>query len=256
MKRFTFPLLALLAFFSLPARAAYTSAAVQGDYTYLLDAWTVSPGTNAATAGLLVFDGSRGVSGSVFQLTSTSQQQFPIETGSVYSVEPDGFGSMTLHTSGGMFQFAFVLTSVSSGVAQGLQLLLLKPSNSEVVTTGTAFAINLSALGNNTYLKGTYSFILNNWQADPSAPILGAVGELKFDGAGGVTLYSRFELRGVEQVQTSVGTYSVTTDGAGSMSFGPATYYFGVNALRGSIATGFWFIGNPNGVETATAILQ
>jgi len=262
MKRSALALLALLAFFSLPARAAYTAANVKGTYGFLLNKWTAAPGTNSASQGVLTFDGIGGVSGGILQLTSVGAQESDFESGSVYSVKPSGSGSMSLITSGGTLAFAFVLTSVSGGVAQELQLVLLDPAGGNVVTAGTAAAINLAGQGSNANLKGTYGFILNNWQADSSFPVLGGVGNLRFDGVGSVTLYITYELRGVRQTEALVGTYSVTADGSGTgtMVFGTGadavTYYFGMNTVRKSIAAGLQFMGNPNGVQTATAILQ
>jgi hypothetical protein len=265
MKRCTVALLALLAFFSLPARAAYTAATVKGSYGVLLNEWTATPGTNSASLGVLTFDGMGGVSGSFLQVTETGEQEFNIESGSVYSVKPSGVGSMSLVTSEGTLPFAFVLTSVSGGVAQQLQLLLLNPTTANVVTAGTAVAINLAGSGSNANLKGTYSFLFNDWQADSSTVIWGAVGDVKFDGVNGVTLHYTQELDGVSQTQTLVGSYLVDTDGSGTMVFGTGanavTLDFAINTVRESIATGLQFLngnGNPsnNVVSTGTAILQ
>jgi hypothetical protein len=265
MKRCTVALLALLAFLSLPARAAYTATTVKGSYSFLLNEWTATSGTNSASLGVLMFDGIGGVSGSFLQVTNTGRQQFNIESGSAYSVKLTGAGSMSLVISSGTLPFAFVLTSVSGGVAQQLQLLLLNPTTANVVTAGTAVAINLPGPGSNANLKGTYGFLFNDWQADSSTLTWGAVGRIRFDGVSGVTFYSTQELDGVSQTQTLVGTYSVDTDGSGTMVFGTGanavTFDFAINAVRKSIAAGLQFLnGNGNAsnnvVSTGTAILQ
>jgi hypothetical protein len=265
MKRSTVALLALLAFFSLPAQAAYTAATVKGSYSFLLNEWTAAPGTNSASLGVLTFDGIGGVSGSFLQVTNTGRQQFNIESGSAYSVKRTGAGSMSLVTSSGTLPFAFVLASVSGGVAQQLQLLLLNPTTANVVTAGTAVAINLPGPGSNANLKGTYGFLFNDWQAESSTNIWGAVGSIRFDGASSVTLSYTQEEDGVSQTQTLVGTYSLATDGSGTMVFGTganaATFDVAINTVRNSIATGLQFLngnGNPsnNVVSTGTAILQ
>lgn len=265
MKHCSVALLLLLVSLSLPARAEYTAASVKGSYSYLLNEWTATSGTNSATLGILDFDGVGGVSGSFLQVTNAGQQEFNIEGGSTYSVERNGTGSMSLVTSSGTIPFTFVLGSVSGRVAQQLQLLLLNPTATNVVTAGTAVAINLSGSGSNANLKGTYSFLFNDWQANPNTLIWGAVGDLTFNGAGGVTLVFTQESDGTSQTQTLVGAYSVQTDGSGQMVFGTdedtVTFDFAINTVRKSIARGLQFLNGDglssnNVVSTATAILQ
>lgn len=263
MKRCTVGLFALLVFLSLPARAAYTTATVKGSYSFLLNEWTATPGTNSASVGVLTFDGIGGVSGSFLQVTSTGPQHFDVENGSVYSVERNGAGSMSLVTSSGTLPFAFMMASVSGGVAQQLQLLLLNPTGANVVSAGTAMAINLSSPGSNANLKGTYSLLINNWQADPSWPMIGAVGGLRFDGTSSVTFSYMQEVGGVSSTQTMLGTYSIDTDGSGTMVFGTGasavTYDFAINDVRKSIATGVQFLNgssNVSVVSTAVATRQ
>jgi hypothetical protein len=261
MTRCTVALLALLVSLSLPARAAYTAATVKGSYSFLLNAWTATPGANSASLGILTFDGVGGVSGSFLQLNSTSQQHFDVESGSAYSVLPNGTGSMTLTTSSGKLFFAFALTSVSGGTAQQLQLLSIMPI-ADVVSAGTAVAVNLSGSGSNADLKGAYGLLVNNWQADSSWPMIGAVGTFRFDGVSGVTFFYTQEVGGVPSTQRLTGTYSVGSDGSGSMVLGTGvtavTLDFAINSVHKSVATGFQFLnGTPNfPVSTGTATRQ
>ena len=263
MKRCTVALLVLFIVGTLPARAAYTTATVKGSYSFLLNEWTPTVGTDSASVGLLTFDGLGGVSGSFLQMTDTGPQEFNIESGSSYSVAGNGTGSMTLVTSSGALPFSFVLTSVSGGVAQQLQLLLRNPTVTNVVSAGTAVAINLSSPSSNASLKGTYSFLINDWQAGSNATMIGAVGILRFDGVGSVTFSYTQEVGGVSSTQTMVGTYSVETDGSGTMAFDIGTnnviYDLVMNNVRNSVATGFQFLNgseNFNVVSTGTASRQ
>jgi hypothetical protein len=265
MKPMPVALLMLLSMFSLPARAAYSAATVKGSYSFLLNEWTTTSGTNSSTIGVLTFDGVSEVSGGILQVTNTSRQQFNIESGSTYSVERNGTGSLNLVTSSGTLPFSIVLSSVSGGVAQQFQLLLLNPTGANTVTAGTAVAVNLSSAGSAANLKGTYSVLINLWQANPNLPMIGAVGSATFDGVGSVTLSYTQEVGGVSSTQTVTGTYSVATDGSGTMVFGSGaaavTFDFAINNVRKSIARGLQFLngggdGGNNIVSTATAILQ
>lgn len=257
-------LLAILALLSLPARAAYTTATVNGSYSFLLNNWTPVSGGNSASLGILSFDGIGGVSGSFLQMTSSGPQNFAIQSGSTYSVERNGTGSMSLVTTSGILPFTFVLTSVSGRVARQLQLLFLNTSATNGAIAGTAVAIYLPGPGNNANLKGVYSFLFNDWQADPNTPVWGAVGTLRFDGKNSVTFSYSQELEGVSQTQTVVGTYSVDAEGSGTMVFSidqaTATFVFGINNVHESIARGLQFMnagsdGN-NTISTGSATLQ
>jgi hypothetical protein len=262
MTRHAVVLLVSLIFVSLPARAAYTTAAVKGSYSFLLNSWTATPGVNSASLGVLIFDGAGNVSGSFFQVTGSSQIQFNIQRGT-YSVMSNGTGSMTLKTTASeVFFYAFAITSASGGVAQQLQIMALIPVQ-DIVSAGSASIINLSGSGSNASLKGTYGLLLNNWQADSSWPMIGAVGIFRFDGIGGVTLFCTQEVGGVPSTLSLTGTYSVSADGSGSMVLGTgvtaATYDFAINSVRNAVATGFQFVNgtaNTTAVSTGSASLQ
>jgi hypothetical protein len=261
MKSHILALIAFVAVLSLPARAAYSAATVHGSYSFLLNEWTATSGTNSATLGILDFDGTAVVSGSFLQVTDTGEQEYNIESGSSYSVEGNGVGSMTLITSSGTLPFSFVLGSVSGSVAEQLQLLLLNPTGMNAVTAGTAVAINLTGPPSNANLKGTYSLLINDWQANPSWPMIGAVGVFRFDGVSKAVVSYTQEVGGVSSTQALVGTYAVQGTGSGQMFFGSGedavTYNFAFNNVRKSVATGLQFMfGGNDVVSTGTAVLR
>ena len=128
-------------------------------------------------------------------------------------------------------------------------------------------ALVLSAQGasfSEANLKGSYSFLVNEWTLDPSSPEIAAVGVLTFDGAGNVTGSATVVSRGVSITGARDGTYTVNSDGTGviditpNAEFGPAQLAIVLNSIAG-VAHGFQFVqtSNPeNFVLSGTALLQ
>jgi hypothetical protein len=262
--RFILAVCALTTVFSFPAQAAYTAANVKGSYSFLLDKWTATAGGNGGVLGILTFNGVNSVTGSFTEVTTTGLQTIDIETGSTYTVEPSGSGSMSLVTTGGTITLDFVLTAVLGGVAQGLQLLEKNASEGNYVTAGDAVAIKLSGSATAANLKGSYSFLTNYWTAEPTASQTGLLGTATFDGVSKVTLSYTREVDGVAATRALSGTYSVSPDGSGSMVF---TIHgadfravdFVLNSFVESIAGSFQFLITASTVDqvgTGTAVFQ
>jgi len=91
-----------------------------------------------------------------------------------------------------------------------------------VILTCAAMAVPMalaqSPAFNNGSLKGSYGFLAAKWTSDSSENAEGDVGVMTFDGAGNVS--GSFTLNEAGNVQTATfsGTYSVQSNGTGSIS--------------------------------------
>lgn len=255
---------ALITVFSFPAQASYTAANVKGSYSFLLYKWTATAGGNNGVLGILTFNGVSSVTGSFTEVTSSGLQTIDVETGSTYTVGSGGSGSMNLVTTGGTITLDFVLTAVLGGVAQGLQLLEKNAGEGNYVTAGDAVAMNLSGSASAANLKGSYSFLANYWTAEPTASQKGLVGTATFDGVSKVTLSYTREVDGVAATRALSGTYSVSTEGSGSMAFTVhgadfRAVDFVLNSVVRSTAGSFQFLITTSTVDQVgmgTAVFQ
>jgi len=259
--RFALAVCMLIGILSLPAQASYTAANVKGSYSFLLNEWIASTNGNSGVVGILTFDGVSAVTGSFTYVTGTGLESGTFEAGSTYTVKPTGSGTITLVTSGGTITLDFVLTSVTGGVAQGLQILEIEAAN--LITAGSAIALNLSGSASAANLKGIYSFLTIYWSADPAQSQQASVGTASFDGVSKVTLTYVQEQGGVEKHLALSGTYSVNANGTGTMNFTvkgvPLTVDFAMNTIISSIARGAQFLtgdSTTDKVGTGTAVFQ
>jgi len=213
----------VLVFFALAsvrAQAAYSAANVKGSYSVLFNEWTEPTGSEGAVLGICDFDGVSVVTGSVTVVKGSGLEVQTISSGSSYSVKANGSGSMTLVLTSGSTtstqQIDFVLNSVSSSIAKSLQMLAVNSKTTSTnVAAGSAMATDLSGSASAANLKGTYSFLLNIWTTGTQQAILGT---FTFDGVSKVTLtYTQQQGPGSVTKGTGSGTYSVNSDGSGSM---------------------------------------
>ena len=258
-------LLMSFALANISAAATYTAANVKGSYSLLLNRWNGSTGDSFGLLGVVNFDGLSAVSGSVTMFSHGSLIVASISSGSTYSVSPNGSGSMTLNLSGGNGSgtFAFVLNSVSSNVAKSLQVLNLDAN--DVAIAGTANSINISGSATAAKLKGTYSLLLNWWTTTEPQQTL--VGTIKFDGVSKVTLSFTDQQAGLPATTgTGSGTYSVNSDGSGSINLTLSNnttkqLAFVLNSIAGtSVAKGLQLLDEANpirtSVDTGTAVYE
>ncbi len=112
-------------------------------------------------------------------------------------------------------------------------------------------------------LKGGYSFLTNLWTADASTNQVAMVGVLTFDGAGKVTgSYTSLSLE-VFKTGTLAGTYAVSSNGTGTITFKTgSTAKFAValnNPTASGVAQGVQLLqtnDSNNEVVSGTAVLQ
>jgi hypothetical protein len=259
----------LLLFMSLAsvASAAYTAANVKGSYSFLTNHWAEPGYKESAALGVVTFDGIRTVTGSFLTVTSTGIQTVTILSGSTYSVNPDGSGSITAITAGGTNQFAFVLNSVSSGVAKSAQLIENEASTTSCIeNAGVANSINFFGAATVANLRGSYSFLLNRWTTGTQ---YASVGVATFSGAGRVTVsFVQQKAPGSFVSGSGSGTYKVNSDGSGTMGLTTVTIGgvphsvhldFVLNSVSGGIARGIQLLDASSIVSdtvTGTAVHQ
>jgi hypothetical protein len=199
------------------AQASFTNASLKGSYSYLINRWTADSTINeSAYGGVVTCDGAGNVSATYLDM-SGGVETTGTESGT-YTVNANGTGTIDF-TTGGTNHFAMVLNSTAAGLAHGL-LLLRTDNTTNLVESGTALLQSTTAA---TFtlasLKGIMSFQLAKWTAAVSDTQEGIFGILSFNGAGKVTGSFTSMVGGVVKTATLTGTYTVNSDGSGSMSW-------------------------------------
>jgi hypothetical protein len=215
-------LMCMMIALALSAQASFNTASLKGGYSFLTNRWTADVNTNEnATVGVVTFDGAGNVTASY-----TSISGGVVQTGTAsgtYTVNSNGTGAINFTTGSNPPQFAIVITSSAGGLAHGVQLLQTNDSNNRV-ESGTALLQSTTAA---TYtlasVKGKLSFQINKWTADVTSSQEGIVGILTSDGAGHVKGAFTQMKGGVLGTGTFTGTYTVNSDGTGSMSLNTGT---------------------------------
>jgi len=115
---------------------------------------------------------------------------------------------------------------------------------------------------NNASLKGSYSFLTNLWTANTSTNQFAMVGVLTFDGAGNVTgSYTSID-GGVVQTGTLGGTYTVNSNGTGTITLttgSTAQFAVTLDSTAAGVAHGVQLLqtnDSNNEIISGTAVLQ
>jgi hypothetical protein len=249
---------------ALSAQASFSNASLKGGYSFLLNKWTADVNANQeAVVGVMTFDGVGNVTASI-----TAIQGGVVHTGTAsgtYTVNSNGTGAINFTTGGTTPpHFAITLNATAAGLAHGMQLLVTN-ENSNVVDSGTAF---LQSTTPATYtlasVKGNLGFQINKWTADVNASQDGIVGIFSFDGAGKIKGSYNEVNGGVLKTGTFTGTYTVNSDGSGSMSLivgtdNPQLAFALNNATPTSPAKGLQLLqtsGGGNKVQSGVALKQ
>ncbi|MGB9236028.1 MAG: hypothetical protein WCC04_16585 [Terriglobales bacterium] len=111
-------------------------------------------------------------------------------------------------------------------------------------------------------LTGSYSFLNNLWTANASTNQLATVGVLKFDGAGTVTgSYTSISLQ-VFHTGTLAGTYTVNSNGTGTITFttgSTAQFAINLDSTAAGVAHGVQLLqinDSNNEIVSGAAVLQ
>ena len=256
----TIVLAALLA--SLQA-SALTNASLKGSYSFLVNLRTANQSTNQfAMEGVLTFDGVSGVTGSFTSISANSSSSGSL--GGTYAVKSNGTGTLTFST-GSTAQYAITLNSTSGGISHGFQMLETNDANNEIVS-GTGV---LQSTTTQTYsaasLKGNYALLYSPWTALSTLAEDGGVAILNFDGKGTVKVTETIVFDGTTQTGSGTFTYTVNSDGTGTMT--PVTkgpqFAFTLNSVSAAgLAGGYQFLdtntsdGSGNLVITGSVLKQ
>lgn len=130
------------------------------------------------------------------------------------------------------------------------------------VNTGVAVAQQGTTFSNAS-LKGSFSFLTNTWTPTSTIPADASIGIVSFDGVSKVTGSLTNNAAGVVTKDTSSGTYSVNSDGSGTLSLtdkkgNTTTVAFVINTAGKQIQ---YLVTSCNGacanyVQSGTAIHQ
>ncbi len=238
----------------------YSVASVKGTFSFQWNEWTANVSFPAfGGIDLITFDGKGNVTGS-----QTYMQQGVLYEESVagtYTVNSDGTGIFSSSQSAS--QFAFALNSVAAGHAKGAQFLLIEApkGNANIVLSGTALSTQATKFSNAS-LKGSYSFLTNLWTANASTNEFAMVGVLTFNGAGTVTGSYTSITDGAAQTGTLAGTYTVNSNGTGTITFttgSTAQFAIALNSTAAKVAHGVQLLqtnDSNNEIVSGTAVLQ
>jgi hypothetical protein len=232
---------------ALSAQAAtYSKASLKGSYSFLTNLWTANTSTDQiAMVGVLAFDGAGNVSGSY---TSISLQVFQTGTlGGTYTVNSNGTGTITF-TTGSTAQFAINLDSTAAKVAHGVQLLQTNDSNNEIVSGAAVLQSTTAETYSVADLKGDFAFQWNLWTAAVSGYQASDLGMITFDGKGNANAWSTIVAGGTSFTKTLTGTYTVNSDGSGTITLPGAQIVFVANSVAGGHVKGAQFIENCTSV--------
>jgi len=219
--------------------ATFSNANLNGTYTFMGNRWTADVSApQGGFIGVMSFDGAGNVTESYTGMINGS-----LITGTysgTYTVNPNGTGTLTYPG----LQFTFVVNSTSAKIAHGIQLLGILNYGYNEVGTSTALLQSTTA---NTYsaanLRGNFSFQYDEWTADPTQTYYAGNGLFSFDGKGNVRGSSSSMENGTLQTNTFTGTYTVNSDGSGTISLSTGVQYaFVLNTVLGTFAHGFQFL--------------
>jgi hypothetical protein len=213
------------------APPAFGNASLKGSYSVLLTKWRSDPSSSPeALVGVFNFDGAGNLAISSF----TDNNNGNITTGSGtggYSVNRDGTGVMTVGLSNGdNGTFSIVINAKG----KGFQLMLTECNNGcgSSILSGTAIATGGASFGNAS-LKGAHEFSTTTWTTQNSSAQID-LGILTFDGAGNVKASVTQDSAGTVTTIKANGTYSVNSDGGGSIVLtskqGSTTFAFAIDS--------------------------
>jgi hypothetical protein len=126
-------------------------------------------------------------------------------------------------------------------------------------------ALSAQAAFNNASLKGGYSVLINRWTDNSGDNQFASVGVMTFDGAGKVSISFTSMNGGVEGTGTASGTYTVASNGSGTITFttgsNPPQYAIVVNSSAAGLAKGITLMRidtnyPSDAIESGTAVLQ
>lgn len=234
------------------ASATDSNASLTGSYSFLTNTWLANQSDNPCVAlGIANFDGVGNLTIAIYQNCAGTVNRY---TGNgTYSVATKGTGAMNYSLSGvsGSATAAIVLDSAGRSF-QFVQTSCTWCGSGTDVTAGTAVKMGASSFSNAS-LKGNYEWMKTKWSnaQDPGADVTLSV--MTFDGVGNVKGSGTNVSDGSAQHFMFTGTYSVDSDGSGSITVNDQNgnfriFVFVVNSANstGLGAKGLQMVNSPS----------
>jgi len=237
----------------------FSNGSLKGSYAVLLEKWRSSSSSNPeGLVGVFSFDGAGDVTISSF--TANKGGTITTGTGSgTYSVAGNGTGSITVSLSNGD---QGTLSIVLDAAGKGFQMILTNCSGGcgTDVISGTAVAMGGSSFSNAS-LKGPFEFLTTRWTTSQDSNAHTSVGILTFNGVGKVKASVTTDDAGTVKTIKATGTYSVNSDGSGSLALqgtsGSASFAFAIDSAgKGAQLLKTSVSGDGTTVDTGTATHQ
>jgi hypothetical protein len=210
--------------------AEASAGSLSGPYAFSFNGY--NNGSPVFMAGSFISDGHGNITSGVLDINSASgpwQQSTPLLTGSGYSIQANGLGTMTLLTSQGTLVFSVAISNKGiTGTARNGNLIQRDPANpasygSGVIVVQNSLNFNLAAL------QGNYA--LGYFGVDPSLKRFAGAGAYVMDSNGNLSNGAGdVDDNGVPASTTFTGTFSAvnTQTGRGTATLtinGNLTHY-------------------------------
>jgi hypothetical protein len=193
----------------------YSNKSLKGPYSFLLNQWTSDTETSGMTSilGVATFDGAGDVTFSD-GITNNDGDITTFSGTGTYSVGKTGIGSISLTSGASTATFGIVADSGG----KSFEIILYSCAKCNTGLSGTAIAMGASSF-TNASLKGSFAWMTNKWTASQNTTAEGGWGTFSFDGVGKVSVAGSWAVEGqaLESIPAS-GTYTVNSDGSGSMN--------------------------------------
>ena len=197
--------------------------------TYVFDFSGVSGANSLSEIGEFTADGNGNITGGSIDISGEAANPYQI-TGSTYTVNSNGSGTLALATSDPTFPMLnFTLYVVSKGSAKFVgttQAVAGVTLEQQLPASGTTFG--------NSYLNGSYAFLLEN-----SVGTFASAGSVSADGNGkinGAILDENASGTVNSNISLSSSTYQIDATGRGMFSLtGGRTYVFYLGPARTAV---------------------
>lgn len=197
------------------APAVYSSGSLKGSYSFLTNKWLTDPDSQTphAILGIMNFNGLGNATSAV---TDNNNGSVTTATGTgTYSVAKDGTGSINWTDSNGGTATQIIVLDAAGKSFQGLTTSCTGCDTS--VYSYTAVKMGASSFSNAS-LKGNFEFMTLKWTSSQNPEAENSLGIVTFDGIGKVKVSSTMNHAGQVQSLKQAGTYSVNSNGSGSLT--------------------------------------
>jgi hypothetical protein len=214
------------------ARSSANDNELKGQYAALMTGFD-STGNPLATIVAFIADGNGNITGGVFDANGTGLSS-PVSdttiTSGSYAVGSDGRGKLTLTSSLGTATYVIALDQITSGIAEGGYITEFDLNGQTL--TGT-LALQSSSAFTTASIAGGYAFGLSGFNGGGTGHA-GVIGEVQLNGAGSLNS-AEFLVSSAgsnSPIVVTSGTYSVASNGRGTLSFSVPDGSGGTNTVN------------------------